>query len=142
MQASSPDSASVLAAVARQPSCTARARFQAAVSAAQACRWRISEAASWCRSEISSDEAGRRLAMYPATAAVNSASDSGSRAMVLDVSPCLREFIEERRLPSGVLGPRDFTPLIRADSIWRWVAMETSAIKVAWGQECTLGRWM
>src|SRR5438876_11104941 len=114
MHAHSRDAASVSAAVARQPSCAARARFQAPVSVAQACRWRILQIAI-CRTRKSSlGEAGQRSPMYRATAALTAARVSASELMFLDASPCLRAFAEERRLPSGVLGPRDFTPLMWA----------------------------
>src|SRR6266568_6469048 len=107
MHAHSPDSAIVSAAVARQPSCAARAWFQASVSAAWACRWRILQIAICWTRESSLGEAGQRSAMYRATAALTAVRVPASELMFLDASPCLRALREDRRLPSRVLGPRD-----------------------------------
>src|SRR5216684_1129475 len=43
------------------------------------------------------------------------------KSTVLAVSPCLRAFMEDFLRPSSVMGPWDFAPLARAESILRCV---------------------
>ena len=52
---------------------------------------------------------------------VNSAASScGSTTYFCARSPCLSAFFDERALPSGVLGPRDFAPFLRLASARAW----------------------